>query len=257
MPGSLTVVGTGIRFGVQLTPEARAALLRADRVLHLVSEPVARRWLEALRPDAQSLHTFYAPGKDRAETYGEMVEAMLDPLREGYHVCAAFYGHAGVFVFPSHEAIRQARAAGYQATMLPGISAEDCLFADLGLDPGTSGCQSYEATAFLITHRPVDVAALLILWQVGVVGEWSHVIETNHRRLAVLIERLLELYPEDHESILYEASPYAVGEPIVVRTPLGRLGEAGVTPASTLVVPPRERPLADPTVCDRLRSLTP
>ena len=45
MTGSLTVVGTGIRLGVQLTPEARAALLRADRVLHLGAEPLMRRWL--------------------------------------------------------------------------------------------------------------------------------------------------------------------------------------------------------------------
>jgi len=29
--------------------------------------------------------------------------------------------------------------------MLPGISAEDCLVADLGIDPASSGCQSYEA----------------------------------------------------------------------------------------------------------------
>jgi hypothetical protein len=38
--------------------------------------------------------------------------------------------------------------------MLPGISAEDCLFADLGIDPGIYGCQSYEATDFLANGRP-------------------------------------------------------------------------------------------------------
>jgi len=253
VPGSLTVVGTGIRFGVHLTPEARAAILRADRVLHLVSDPVAKQWLETLRPDAQSLHMLYAPGKERATTYLEMVEAILEPVRAGYEVCAAFYGHAGVFVTPSHEAIRRAKAAGYPAMMLPGISAEDCLFADLGLDPGATGCQSYEATDFLVTGRPVDPGALLILWQAGVVGERSHVFETDPERLAQLRDRLLELYPEDHEAIVYEASPYPVGDPIVLRTPLASLGDAGVTPASTLVVPPRRRPLPDAKVGDRLR----
>jgi siroheme synthase len=239
VPGSLTVVGTGIRFGVHLTPEARGALMRAGRVLHLVSDPVAKEWLETLRPDAQSLHTLYGPGKERAKTYREIVEAILEPVRAGYDVCAAFYGHPGVFVSPSHEAIRQAKAAGYPAVMLPGISAEDCLFADLGLDPGTKGCQSYEATDFLVAARAVEPAALLILWQVGVVNERSHVVETDPQRLAELRDRLLELYPEDHEAIVYEASPYPVGDAIVVRTSLARLCDAGVTPASTLVVPPR------------------
>jgi hypothetical protein len=34
--------------------------------------------------------------------------------------------------------------------MLPAVSAEDCLFADLGVDPGAAGCQSHEAADFLI-----------------------------------------------------------------------------------------------------------
>jgi uncharacterized protein YabN with tetrapyrrole methylase and pyrophosphatase domain len=253
MPGSLTVVGTGIRCGVQLTPEARAALLRADRVLHLGADPLMREWLSTLRPDATSLHSLYVPGKKRAETYEEMVNAILAPVREGYDVCAAFYGHAGVFVSPSHEAIRRARAAGFEAKMLPAISAEDCLFADLGIDPGRTGCQSYEATSFLLTNRPVDVAAVLILWQVGVLGEWGHGRKTDPQRLGLLVGRLLELYPAEHEVILYEASPYPVGDAIAVRTPLRRLAEEVLTTATTLVVPPRERASADPTVRDRLR----
>jgi hypothetical protein len=212
-----------------------------------------REWLSTLRPDAVSLHSLYGDGKERTETYREMVDAMLAPVREGYDVCAAFYGHGGVFVSPSHEAIRQARAAGYDATMLPAISAEDSLFADLGIDPGRTGCQSYEATNFLLTHRPVDPAAVLILWQVGVLGEWGSGRRTDRRRLGLLVDRLVDTYSAEHEATLYEGSPYPVGEALVVRTPLGQLAEAVVTAATTLVVPPREEARADPTVRDRLR----
>jgi hypothetical protein len=253
MPGSLTIVGTGIRVGVQFTPEARAALLRADRVLHLASDPVMQQWLKTLRPDGTSLQSFYSADKDRAETYQEMVNAILAPVHEGHDVCAVFYGHAGVFVSPSHEAIRRARAAGYEATMLAAISAEDCLFADLGIDPGRTGCQSYEATNFLLTHRPVDTAAVLILWQLGVLGEWGYGRKTDQRRLGLLVEHLVELYPAEHEVILYEASPFPVGGPLAVRTPLGRLANAEVTTATTLVVPPRERAKSDPTIRALLR----
>jgi len=78
-----------------------------------------------------------------------------------------FYGHLGVFVFATHEAMAILRDDGYRVEMLPGISAEDCLYADLSIDPATHGCQVYEATDFLIRRRKIDPAVPVILWQVG------------------------------------------------------------------------------------------
>jgi hypothetical protein len=103
-----------------------------------------------------------------------MSELTLKYLREGLNVCVVYYGHPGVFVMPSHDSIRQARAAGFEAIMLPGISAEDCLFADLGIDPGRIGCQSFEATDFLVNRRKFDTSSHLILWQIGVIGDLSY-----------------------------------------------------------------------------------
>ena len=53
-----------------------------------------------------------------SELYTEMVERILFFVRKGKKVCAVFYGHPGIFVFSSHEAIRIARAEGYPAVML-------------------------------------------------------------------------------------------------------------------------------------------
>src|SRR5206468_2355822 len=125
------VVGTGIRFGLQTTEEAKDRITRADQVLHLFANPVPIKWIERLNPSAQSLHRFYAPGKPRRETYAEMVQEIMAWVRKGLDVCVVLYGHPGVFVTPSHAAIRQARREGFEATMLPAVSAEDCLFADL------------------------------------------------------------------------------------------------------------------------------
>ena len=50
----------------------------------------------------------------------EMVEEILAAVREGKRVCAVFYGHPGVYVKPSHEAVRRARKEGFEARMLPG-----------------------------------------------------------------------------------------------------------------------------------------
>ena len=99
--------------------------------------------------------------------------------------------------------------------MLPGVSAEDCLFADLGIDPAVTGLQSYEATNFLYYHRQVDTSAALVLWQVSVVGETAVVEPPNRPGLAILADHLQTLYPPEHEVTLYEASPYPVGSPFV------------------------------------------
>lgn len=95
---------------------------------------------------------------------------MLMHLRKGQNVVGVFYGHPGVFVSPSHRSIAIARKEGYTAKMLPGISAEDCLFADLGIDPSIPGCLTYEATDMLIRNKPLNSSSHLILFQVGCVG---------------------------------------------------------------------------------------
>ena len=237
--GDLTVVGTGIRIGLQLTPESKAAIDAADELLYLNAEPFADAWLATLHPRARSLSALYRVGAERDAVYEEIVEAVLEPVRAGRTVAAAFYGHPGVFVRPSHEAVRRARAEGHDARMLPAVSAEDCLFADLGVDPALGGCASYDASGFLAHTRPIDTSAALVLWQVAAIGESRAVAEGDHgRNLPVLADRLLEHYPPDHPVVLYEATPFPVGESLVERLTLTELATAAPTPQATLYVPP-------------------
>jgi uncharacterized protein YabN with tetrapyrrole methylase and pyrophosphatase domain len=212
---------------------------------------VTRSWIDKLNPKARSLSHFYAADRPRAETYAAMAEEILASVRSGKNVCAAFYGHPGVFVEPGHVAIRRAREEGFRATMHPGISAEDCLFADLGLDPADGGCQSYEATTFLIHEYTVEPSATLILWQVGVIGQLAAGPATPHG-MPALVERLRKDYPAEHEAIVYEASPYVFVEPLVRRTPLSELGSVDIPALATLVVPPSEKPRLDVTMLNRL-----
>jgi uncharacterized protein YabN with tetrapyrrole methylase and pyrophosphatase domain len=236
-PGSLTIIGTGIR-AQHLTPEARAEIERADELLYLAAEPVTAAWLDALHPQATSLHHFYAAGVNRKPTYEAIVEAILEPARRGRQVAAAFYGHPGVFVTPSHAAIARARTEGIPARMLPAVSAADCLFADLGIDPGRSGCQSYGATYF-VTRRPLlDTRAHVLLWQISVVSERRAVAEPRREGLAELTAKLLEHYSPEHTVIVYEASPYAIVDALVERIPLRALPDHDIGAMATLVVPP-------------------
>jgi uncharacterized protein YabN with tetrapyrrole methylase and pyrophosphatase domain len=245
------VVGTGIQLAVHLTPLARAAIEKADELFYLVRDPVTRWWITRLNANARSLSDFYAPGRARAETYRAMVDEILASVRSGKVVCAAFYGHPGIFVDPGHAAIRRAREEGFKATMQPGISAADCLFADLGLDPADGGCQSYEATTFLIHDYKVERSATLVLWQVGVIGQLAAGPASSEGMLA-LVERLEEDYPAEHETIIYEASPYAFVGPLVRRAPLSELAGIDIPTLGTLVIPPREKARLNLKMLDRL-----
>lgn len=251
--GSLTVVGTGYRIAGQTTPEAQTSIQKADRVFYVAADPVTQVWLEKLNPAAESIRNCYAVGKDRMVSYQEMVDRILSAVRDGLDVCAVFYGHPGVCVYPAHEAIRRARLEGFKARMLPGISAEDCLFADLGVDPG-EGCQSFEATDFLVRRRKFDPCSALILWQIGSIGVRTYKKEDlwNPEGVRVLVEVLKKTYPPTHKVVVYEAVHYPVCDPRIQRVSLDRVPKARVTIASTLYVPPRSTARYDVKMAARL-----
>jgi precorrin-6B methylase 1 len=252
--GSLVVVGTGIRVVGQLTTEAIAWMRRADRLLYSVGDPLAEATILQLNPaGAESLTAMYAPGKPRIVTYHQMVERILECVRSGMLTCVATYGHPGVFAYPTHAAIRQARAEGYPARMLPGISAEDCLFADLGVDPATTGCQSFEATDFLLYGRAIDTSAAVVIWQIGVTGDLLYGADGyDLSLLPLLVDRLCQFYPPDHVCTIYEAAVYPDSDPSIQAVPIRAIGDVPVRWASTLYIPPSRTQAPDPLILSRI-----
>ena len=206
-----------------------------------MSDPISSVGIEALNPRARSLDGLYEEGAPHREAYERMTEAILEPVRAGKRVCAAFYGHPGVFVLPSHDAIARARAEGFDAEMLPGVSAADCLVADLGVDPAVNGMQTYEAGDFLRRRPATEPTTALVLWQIGVVGARTHSAHASAPALGELVALLLERYPAGHEAVVYEASSYPRVAPLVRSFRLEELDAEAVTPASTLYVPPVPR----------------
>lgn len=241
--GSLTVVGTGFQAVRHLTFESKMIIEKADKVLYVVNDPVSELYIKKLNSTSESLMSLYAGGKYRPETYKEMVELTLKYVREGLNVCVIYYGHPGVFVNPSHESIRRARAEGFDAQMLPGISAEDYLFADLGIDPSTFGCQSFEATDFLVHRRKFDTSSHLILWQIGSIGDFTYNPDRDSKpSITILVDFLKKCYEHSHEVYVYQASEYAICKPIIQHLSLSKLPtEAQINYASTLYVPPKTR----------------
>jgi hypothetical protein len=225
-------------------------------VLHVVADPDAATRLESLNRSARSLTALYRAGVSRRRIYEEMVEEILGAVRGGSRVCAVFYGHPGVYVQPSHEAVRRAREEGFDARMLPAVSAEDCLVADLGVDPGERGWQSWEATDFLLHGFRPDPTAGLVLWQVDGIGKLDWNLDPDPRGLQALAEVLGELYPPEHELVFYRASIYPIAAGEATRVRLDELATLPSAPAGTLYVPPLAARPVDPAMVERL-GLTP
>tara|TARA_Y100000782_G_scaffold50183_2_gene55913 strand:- start:2421 stop:3248 length:828 start_codon:yes stop_codon:yes gene_type:complete len=238
--GQLIVVGTGISVAGQMTLAAKSHIENADIVFMGIMNKVGEHAVKNLNPNSISLDDLYQEGKSRAVTYDQMADRIVQAVSEGHKVCVAFYGHPGVFVTPSHEAIRRVRELGLNAQMLPGVSAEDCLIADLGIDPSRFGCQSYEATQFLFRDYRIDPYMTQIIWQIGLVGEASlSVLDATHNQLGLvmLADILREHYPDNHELIIYEAATLPICEPKIQKILLSELTLAKLTLISTLVVP--------------------
>jgi uncharacterized protein YabN with tetrapyrrole methylase and pyrophosphatase domain len=235
----LIILGSGIKAGAQMTLETKSWIENADFVLHLVADPATQHQIRSLNKNTRSLFDCYQDGEYRLVAYRRMIDTALRALQEYRVVCVVFYGHPGVFVYPSFKMLQEARRAGHVAQMLPAISAESCLYADLEIDPGRNGCQSFEATDFLLHDRVFDCRSLLILWQVGLVCDASFKASGySNEKLSALVERLCRFYPADHEVIIYEASQYAISTPKIHRCELRSLPSAPITPASTFVAPP-------------------
>ena len=236
--GSLVVVGSGIQFGRHVSERTLSEIQQAQ-VVFCLADPFALAMITRLRPDTINLGTHYAPGRDRRETYRDIEAAIMREVRAGKAVCAVFYGHPGVFADVPHQVIRKTRAEGLIARMEPGISAEACLYADLGIDPGQRGVQSLEATHFLCFERQIDPQGLVLLWQVTLTGDWSCTrLEADRDGLKALVEKLMRWYPPDHEVILYEAAQLPIESFRAERLRLSDLPDASYKEFTSLVIPP-------------------
>ena len=198
-PGRLVVVGSGIKGIAHLTLEAVGHLEEADKVFYTVADGSTAAFIHSKNANAIDLYNLYDIGKPRYETYIQMAEKMLREVRNGFYVVGIFYGHPGIFVNPTHRAIAIARQEGHQAFMLPGISAEACLFSDIGVDPAFPSCQTFEATDLLLRERPINTTGHVVIFQIDIVGDSGfHPNGFMNTKPQILISKLQDIYGVDH-----------------------------------------------------------
>ncbi|RAP59810.1 hypothetical protein BTJ49_02750 [Oleiagrimonas sp. MCCC 1A03011] len=250
-------MGLGMVLGSHLSPLARSHIEQADVVFAALSDGIVEMWLKRMHPDVRSLQPYYNEGKkSRKVTYQEWVDVMMTEVRAGKNVCAVFYGHPGIFAWSPHEIIKVAKAEGYRTHMEPGISAEDCLYADLGIDPGRRGCQHYEASQLLFYDTPINAQAFLILWQAGLVGDMSMKrFSTGPEYRQVLVDVLARDYTLDHRVIIYRGATLPIEQPRIRETTLGGLPGIDISSEETVVLPPASKLRRNEEIRNRLARL--
>lgn len=237
MTGSLTVVGTGIKFLSHLTMEAKTYIQKSEKVLYLVNDPAFKNWIQENNRNSESLDKIYFSFDHRKLAYEAITQYILQVLKTGVHLCVVLYGHPTVFAQPALEAAQIAKRSGYETKILPAISAEACLYADLMIDPGSCGSQNYEASDFLHTKKPYHTESHLILWQVGMIGETGLTKPTTNQKIKELAEYLTQKYPKTHKVYIYEAAQYPTFPARIDQSALKDLPQNEFTTLSTLYIP--------------------
>ncbi|OAX42038.1 tetrapyrrole methylase [Rhizopogon vinicolor AM-OR11-026] len=255
--GTLTIAGSGIASVGHITLGTLSYIKESDKIFYLVCDPVTEAFIhDSSTADCFDLSVFYDKTKGRYDSYIQMCEVMLKAVRAGHDVLGVFYGHPGVFVSPSHRAIAVARQEGYSAKMLPGISAEDYMFADLEFDPALSGCKTCEATEILLRDKPLDPSIQNIIWQVGSVGVVD--MEFSKSKFHLLVDRLEKDFGPDHKVVHYIGAVLPQSATTMDTFTIADLRKADVAKQfgtiSTLYIPPRDERLVNPSVAEAFDS---
>ncbi len=212
--GSLAIVGTGIQAVSQMTVETLSYIRNADVVFYHATNGVTASQIAALNPNAVDLYEYYADGKNRSITYVQMAELMLREVRQGRNVVGIFHGHPGYFVSPARRALAIASKEGYQTTLLPAVSATDCMFADLGIDPGVRGCQILMASYVLKKANVLATSGHVVFLQVNAVGDSGFSFSgSRSSKFPTFIEKLISIYGEEQDCAYYMAAVYPGCDP--------------------------------------------
>lgn len=220
-----------------------------------MNDPVTKQWIERYSKLSESLDPIYFSEHDRQISYDKIRDKILTELEIYNFITVVHYGHPTVFADPGLQSIIAAQKNSIETIIIPGISIENCLYADLKIDPGQFGCFHVEATELLLYDKIIDPTAHLCIWQSGMIGNRSvpKPDQTNNH-LHLLKIKLKKYYPDDHLIILYEASMYPGVEPLIHQFTLSTIESQTIGTLSTLYVAPLPQRKPDPDILKQITS---
>lgn len=254
------IVGLGIVNVRQVTREVEEALRRSREILYVAEIFGLAEYLHQLCPHVTDLRKIaYREGEDRMNAYNTMTAKVIEAALEHPPVTFALYGHPLVFAFPPFQILRVAPLLGLRVKIFPGISAMDCLFVDLKLDPA-EGLQMYEATDILLRQRPLQPDVPCFIWQVGAVESRLYSeASSKPERFSRIKNYLLQYYPPEHKVVAVYSSTFPLAPsrltPFAIRDIEVQCQD--LHPGITLYIPPvDDRPVVDHELLKEMDSVS-
>jgi uncharacterized protein YabN with tetrapyrrole methylase and pyrophosphatase domain len=237
VPKNLIICGSGIKSLSHHTREFDVAVKNADVVIYLINEPILELWLQENSKKSFSLRELYFLSPQRANSYRLIEEKVIASFKHYNNICLVFYGHPLLLADSVSSIIKEAKSKDIKVQVLPGLSAFDCLLADLEIKLD-GGCFMMEATFFLKHQTKIDTSYHVILWQIGMIDISSSPTSENPGSLLKLKNELIKYYPTSSIIYLYEASLYPYRKPLIVRTNINDLTEYHPSSITTAYIPP-------------------
>jgi uncharacterized protein YabN with tetrapyrrole methylase and pyrophosphatase domain len=255
----LIIAGTGIKFLSHLTIEVKSAIETSSCVVFLLNEPAMKNWVAKNAKKHVSMDNIYFSSKFRLETYGKIVDEIFRNVQEHDDICFLTYGHPTFFSSVAEEITKRVSFEKVLIQIMPGISAMDCLFSDLRIDPGKTGLQSYDATEFIIYDELFSITSHLVLWQIAIIGEMGIInngeinLSCQKKAITILISKLMTHYPADHKVTLYVASQYPSVEFELLSIELQELNIINIPRLATLYIPPLKEKTMNLNIINQLK----
>ena len=233
----LIITGCGIKSLAHLTEESKAAIEQADLVLYLVNEPIAAQWIQNKSKQNESLENLYFNENIRINAYKKIADQILHRTITHDNICVVVYGHPLLLSNSIEHVIKQIDRNIIELTVIPAISAFDCLLADLEIDP-LNGCFSIEANELINKNKQIDPTNHLIIWQVGLINDVHSKENHNLYDIKALKKKLLQTYDMEHECILYESSMYPHIPCKKITTIISNIDQMPISRITTAYIPP-------------------
>lgn len=241
MTYDIYVVGIGIKWIEHITLEVDRVLGSCNEILYIERAPGIEEYFRKKCERTTNLTDLYAENSDRSKTYHEMAARVIEAALERSPVVFALYGHPTIYAFPPFLVREMANPLGLNVKILPGISALDCLFCDLAVDPSVNGIQMFEATDLLLRKHPINTTAATVIWQIGSLETalFSSARSAAHRFVRFK-QYLLGFFPKDHPMYAVYSQPHPMLKSQIHRFEIDRIEEFSsiLHSAVTLYIPP-------------------
>lgn len=243
------IVGLGIVHVGQITRETERLMAESNEVLYVERGIAIDNFLRQLCPRVTNLTTLYADEGDRQETYRRMAASVITAALDHPPVTFALYGHPLIFSYPPFLVQQMATYFDLRVRVLPAVSAMDCIFADLSIDPSMNGLQMYEATDLLLRRRPLHPDVPALIWQIGALETGLYSTHASRpERFQRFLDHLLSFYHRNHLVFAVHSATHPMMKSEVLKFPLGEISAfAAVLHAGfSLYIPPvSARPIED------------